>query len=149
MAHHCFSFFFLFFFNVSMNNVPFISCSAVKVLAAQSSETALKLKSTWFGHYTFLFFRKMPLPPQKLSEQWIWHTFVISCNNECCPAHLKWENLPTSLKRIRSSTIKVLCYQLWATKSQPPPAREPRAARQQHSPAFAQHTSCAPLRCTY
>lgn len=107
-----FLFSFFFFFNVSMNNVPFISCSAVKVLAAQSSETALKLKSIWFGHYTFLFFRKMPLPPQKLSEQWIWHTFVISCNNECCPAHLKWENLPTSLKRIRSSTIKVLCYQL-------------------------------------
>jgi len=39
-----------FFFNVTKNNVPFISCSAVKVLAAQSSKNTLKLKSIWFGH---------------------------------------------------------------------------------------------------
>lgn len=115
-----FSFFFFLVFQWTMC----LSFPAVLLRYLQLSETALKLKSIWFGHYTFLFFRKMPLPPQKLFEQWNWHTFVISCNNECCPAHLKWENLPTSLKRIRSSTIKVLCYQLWATKSQPRPARE-------------------------
>lgn len=129
-----------------MNNVPFISCSAVKVLAAQSSETALKLRSIWFVHYTFLFFRKMPLPLQKMFEQWIWHTFVISCNNECCPAHLKWENLPTSLKRIRSSTIKVLCYQLWATKSESPCSGGTTACQKWHSILLL---STAHLVCTF
>ena len=39
-----------FFFNVTKNNVPFISCSAVKVLVAQSSKNTLKLKSIWSGH---------------------------------------------------------------------------------------------------
>lgn len=146
-----FFFFLSFFFNVSMNNVPFISYSAVKVLAAQSSETALKLKSIWFGHYAFLFFRKMPLPLQKLFEQWIWHTFVISCNNECCPCSLEMGEFTNCSKKNsliydQSAVLPTLSHQITAPllESHEQPVRNDTAFS-----CFAQHTSCAPLCCTY